>query len=89
MVQLKDAKSALSNIFWIKDVGHGQYLAPSHQFSRVSYRFSGFGIYKQMLSFFEECIIVFQAPAQFPKNKDVSNTTLHELLADFFYKNWL
>jgi hypothetical protein len=49
MVQLKDAKSALSNIFWIKDVGHGQYLvysskAPSHQFSRVSYRFSGFGI---------------------------------------------
>ena len=34
-------------------------------------------VYKQMLSFFEECIIVFQAPAQFPKNKDVSNTTLH------------
>ena len=30
-------------------------------------------VYKQMLSFFEECI----APAQFPKNKDVSNTTLH------------
>jgi len=28
-----------------------------------------------MLSFFEECIIVFQIPAQFPKNKDVSNTT--------------
>ena len=35
-------------------------------------------VYKQMLSFFEECIIVFQAPAQFPKNKDISNTTLHQ-----------
>ena len=36
-------------------------------------------VYKQMFSFFVECIIIFQAPAQFPKNKDVSNTTLHEL----------
>ena len=34
-------------------------------------------VYKQMVSVFEECIIVFQAPAQFPKNEDVSNTTLH------------
>ena len=33
-------------------------------------------VYKQMLSFFEECIVVFQAPAQFPTNKDVLNTTL-------------
>ena len=52
------------------------YITPSHEFWRVYYRFRIF-VYKQMLSFFEECIIVFQAPAQFPKNKDVSNTTLH------------
>ena len=30
-----------------------------------------------MLLFFQECIIVFQAPAQFSKNKDVSNSTFH------------
>jgi len=33
--------------------------------------------HKQMLSFFEECIIVFHAPARFQKKKDASNTTHH------------
>ena len=54
------------------------YIAPSHQFLKSVLSFFRFWyIYKHMLSFFEECIIVFQAPAQFPTNKDVSNTTLH------------
>jgi len=58
---------------------HIWYIAPSHQFlkSVLSFFMSWYNVYKQMLSFFEECIIVFQAPDQFPKNKDVSNTTLH------------
>jgi len=42
----------------------------------VYYRLSGFGIQANVLSYFEECMIVFQAPAQFPKNKDVSNYPL-------------
>ena len=52
-------------------MGHGQYL-----------------VYSSKSSTFEECIIsgfgnianiiVFQAPAQFPKTKDVSNTTFHD-----------
>ena len=33
--------------------------------------------HKQTLSFFGECIIVFQASAQFPKIKDISNTDLY------------
>ena len=33
-------------------------------------------VYSSKSSIFEEGIIVFQAPAQMPKNKDVSNTTL-------------
>ena len=55
------------------------YIAPSHQFLKSAECIIVFQVvvYKQRLSFFEECIIVFQAPAQFPKNKDVSNTTLH------------
>ena len=36
-----------------------------------------------MLSFSEECIIVFQTPAHFQKNKDVSNTTFH------YGRSWL
>ena len=55
-------------------IGHGQYLqyiAPSHQFLKSVWSFFRFWEYR----FFEECIIVFQTPAQFPKNKDVSNTT--------------
>ena len=53
------------------------HIAPSHQFLKSVLSFFQVLVYTQMLSFFEECIIVFQAPAQFPKNKDVSNTTLH------------
>ena len=34
-------------------------------------------VYSSKASLFEECMIVFHAPVQFPKNKDVSNTTLH------------
>ena len=34
-------------------------------------------VYNSKSSIFEECIIVFHAPAQFSKNNDVSNTTLH------------
>ena len=33
--------------------------------------------HKQTLSFFGDCIIVFQASAQFPKIKDVSKTDLY------------
>ena len=62
-------------------MGHGQYLVYSSKSSifeecQCIIVFQVL-VYKQMLSFFEECLIVFQAPAQFPKNKDVSNTTLH------------
>ena len=65
-------------------MGHGQYLvyniAQSHQFWKSDEEciivFQVL-VYKQTLSFFEECIIVFQTPAQFPNNKDASNTTLH------------
>ena len=32
---------------------------------------------EQMLSFFEECIIIFHTPAQFPKNRDASNIPLN------------
>ena len=39
--------------------------------------------YKQTLSFFGECIIIFQAPAQFPKMKDISNTDLYNSLYIF------
>ena len=53
------------------------YIAPSHQFLKSVLSFLQILVYEQMLSFFEEYIIVFQAPAQFPKNKDVSNTTLY------------
>ena len=58
---------------------HGQYLVYSSKSSIFEECIIAFQVlvYKQMLSFIEECIIVFQAPAQFPKNKDVSNTTLH------------
>ena len=40
------------------------------------YRFSGFGIYKQMLSFFEELLSFSKLQLNF-KKKDVSNTTFH------------
>ena len=47
-------------------------------FRRVYYRLSSsVNNYSKYYRFFEECIIVFQAPAQFPKNKGVSNTTFH------------
>ena len=60
-------------------MGHAQYLVYSSKASIFEECIVVFPVwvYKQMLSFFEECIVVFQAPAQFPKNKDVSNTTLH------------
>ena len=63
---------------WPIDVGHGHYLVYSSKSSIFEECIIVFQVwvYKQMLSFFEECIVVFQAPAQFPKNKDVSNTTL-------------
>ena len=47
---------------------------------RGCYRDMGHGqyvVYSSKSSIFEECTIVFQAPARFPKNKDVSNTTFH------------
>jgi len=52
-------------------------VAPSHHFFKSVLFVFQVLVYKQMLSFFEECIIVFQAPAQFQKNKNVSDTTLH------------
>ena len=60
-------------------MGHSQYLVYSSKSSIFEECIIVFQVlvYKQMLSFFEEFIIVFQAPAQSPKNKDVSNTTLH------------
>jgi len=59
-------------------VGHGQYLLYSSKSSIFEECVIGFLVlvYKQMLSFHEGCIIVFQAPAQFPKNKVVSNSPL-------------
>jgi len=64
---------------YLNDMGHGQYLVYSSKASMFEECTIVFQVlvYTQMLSFFEERIIVFQAPAQFPKNKDVSNTTLH------------
>ena len=54
------------------------YIAPSHQFLKSVFIIAlQVLVYKQMLSFFEEFIIVFQASAQFQENKDVSNTHLH------------
>ena len=41
--------------------------------------------HKQMLSFFEEYIIVFHAPSQFPKNRDASNTILHYSTSSYLY----
>ena len=60
-------------------MGHGQYFVYSSKSSTFEECIIVFQVlvYQQMLVFFEECIIFFQAPAQFPKNKDVSNTTLH------------
>ena len=61
------------------DMGHSQYLVYSSKssiFEECSIVLQVL-VYKQMLSFFQDCIIVVQAPAQFPKNKDISNTTLH------------
>ena len=53
------------------------YIAPSHHFLKGVF-FSGFVVHKQMLSFLRSVyIIVFQVPAQCPKYKDVSNTSLH------------
>ena len=61
-------------------MGHGESLVYSSKSSIFEECIVVFQVlvYKQTLSFFEECVIVFQAPAQLPKNKDVSNTTLHE-----------
>ena len=61
------------------DMGHGRYLVYSSKSSILEERIIVLQVfvYKQMLSFFEECILVFQTPAQFPNNKDVSNPTLH------------
>jgi len=39
----------------------------------VYYRFSGLGNIANVISFFEQRNVVFQAPAQFPKNEDVPN----------------
>jgi hypothetical protein len=69
-------------------MGHCQFLVYSSKSSIWSgvLSFFGFGEYNtcyQLLSFFEECIIAFQAPAQFPKNRDGSNTTFH------YAKFWL
>ena len=47
--------------------------APSHQFLKSVLLFFQVLWMANIIVFFEECI-VFQAPAQFPKNKDVSNT---------------
>jgi hypothetical protein len=50
-------------------MGHGQYLVYSFKssiFEECTIVFQVLGIL-QMLLFSEECIIVFQAPAQFPK----------------------
>jgi hypothetical protein len=56
-------------------MGHGQYLVYSSKSSIFEESIIVFQVlvYKQMLPlpFFEECIIVFQAPAQLPKNKDI------------------
>ena len=52
-------------------MGHGQYLvkkAPSHQFLKSVLSFFRFW-YISKCFFFEDCIVVFQAPAQFPKIK--------------------
>jgi hypothetical protein len=38
-----------------------------------------------MLSFFEEYIIVFHAPSQFPKNRDASNTILDYSKSSYLY----
>ena len=61
------------------DMGHGQYLVYSSKSSIFEECIIVFQVLvqKQTFSFFEECTIGFQAPAQFWKNKDVSNTTLH------------
>ena len=53
------------------------YLAPSHQFLKSVLSFFQVLVYKQMLSFFEEWVYHRFPSDQFPKNKDVSNTTLH------------
>ena len=45
------------------------YITLSHHFFMSVSLFFQVWVYQQMLSFFEECIIVFQAPAQFPKIK--------------------
>ena len=52
------------------------YIAPSHQFFKSVLWFFRFW-YMQMLLFFEDCIVVFQATTQLPKKIDVSNTSLH------------
>ena len=44
-------------------------IAPSHQFLKSVKNRVQVLVYKQMLSFFEECIILFQAPAQFQKKR--------------------
>ena len=51
------------------------YIAPSHLFLKSVLSFFRFGICKQMFSFFEERIIVFQA--QLKTSKDASSTTLY------------
>ena len=68
------------NFTFPSHVGHGQYLVYSSKSSLSEECIIVFQVlvYKSMLSFFEECFfVVFQAPAQFPKNRDRSNTTLH------------
>ena len=59
---------------------HGQYLVYSAKSSIMEECIIVIQVlvYKHMFSFFEQCIIVFQAPVQFQKNKDVSNTILHQ-----------
>ena len=56
-------------------MGNGQYLVYSPKSSNFEECIIvlGFGNIENVI-FFEECIIVFQAPAQFSKNKDASNT---------------
>ena len=54
------------------------YIAPKHQFLKSVLSFLRFWYISKCSRFLKSLIIiVFQAPAQFQKNEDVSNTTLY------------
>ena len=73
---MKSLKHTFPIDFVDANMGHGQYLVYSSKSSIFEeclsvLSFFRFWEYSKYYHFFEECVIVFQAPAQFPKNKNI------------------